>query len=477
MAGKQHGQSARLRPARRKAGLHLPALLWLAVSATSVPAGEGKPAPSHTPERPNLIFILADDLGYGDLGCFGATDINTPRLDCLAREGVLLTDCYANASVCSPTRAALMTGRYQQRIGLEWAVSYQIRGEGLPPREKSIAQMIREAGYATAMVGKWHLGYDPDWAPNHHGFDRFFGLLGGNHHYFEHYDRKGYPDLFLDTEPVQVAGYSTDLMGRYAVQFLEAARGRPLFLYVAFNAPHFPFQGPADAERVVTPKQGWQTGTRETYAAMVESLDANVGRILDALDKHGLAEKTLVVFTSDNGGMLPLSSNAPLAEGKGTLWEGGIRVPTIARWPGRIPAGTRSAQVATTVDWSATLATLAGASPPADRPFDGIDLMPMLTGSQPPRERTVFWRRALDPYRKNVKPQRAVRQGRWKYIDEPSGERYLFDLAEDVREEHNLAPAKPELADRMAKLLHAWESQIDPPLYDQRPKRSGARKK
>ncbi|MHC4403483.1 MAG: sulfatase-like hydrolase/transferase [Planctomycetota bacterium] len=440
----------------------------------------GLSAPASTtprPERPNIVFLLADDLGYGDLGCYGAEDVQTPRLDRLAEEGVLLTDCYANASICSPTRAALMTGRYQQRIGLEWAVYYQVRGEGLPPEEKSIAEMIRERGYATAMVGKWHLGYDPEWAPNHHGFDRFFGLLGGNHHYFEHYDRKGVHDLYVDTKPVRREGYSTDLFGRRAADLIESMKDRPFFLYVAFNAPHFPFQGPNDADRLVTPKQGWQTGNRATYAAMIESLDANVGRIVDALDEHGLRERTLVVFTSDNGGMLPLSRNAPLAKGKGTLWEGGIRVPGIACWPGQIPARTRSEQVVLTMDWAATFVKLAGGRPPRDRPFDGIDLTAMLTMPHPPLPRTVFWRRSPDPYRKNVVPHRAVRWETWKYLDQPSGERYLFDLSQDAAERRNLVEAEPHLAERLRKLLDAWEADVDPPIHDQRPSRSAAGRK
>ncbi|NOX55545.1 MAG: sulfatase-like hydrolase/transferase [Planctomycetes bacterium] len=421
-------------------------------------------------DRPNLVFILADDLGYGDLGCYGAPDIRTPRLDRLAAEGILLTDCYANGSICSPTRAALMTGRYQQRIGLEWAVFYGVHKQGLPPQEKSLARMLRDAGYATAMAGKWHLGYDRDWGPNHHGFQRFFGLLGGNHHYFEHYDPKGRHDLFLDTEPIRVEGYSTNLITEYAVKFLEAMKDRPFFLYVAFNAPPFPYQGPNDAHRLVTPKRGWLTGTRQTYVAMVESLDTNVGRILDALDASGLAENTLVVFTSDNGGMLPLSRNAPLSKGKGTLWEGGIRVPCIVRFPRRLPAGVRSAQVAVTMDWAATLAALAWASPPPDRPFDGIDLLPILSGRKPIQERTLFWRRSLDPYRKNVFVHRAVRHGKWKYIDDPQGGRFLFDLSQDVAEKQNLIEAKPKLADQLRRLLDAWEEDIDPPLYDQWPK-------
>ena len=422
---------------------------------------------------PNIVFMLADDLGYGDLGCYGAGDIDTPHLDRLATEGVLLTDCYSNGSVCSPTRAALMTGRYQQRIGLEWAVSYQIFGEGLPPKEESIARMIHDAGYATAMVGKWHLGYDLDRRPVHHGFGRFFGLLGGNHHYFEHYDRKGAPDLFLNDDPIEEEGYSTDLIGRHAAGYMDAMKSGPFFLYVPFNAPHFPFQGPDDAERLVTPKKGWQTGTRETYAAMVESLDANVGVILESLDRHGLRDNTLVVFTSDNGGMLPLSRNSPCAKGKGTLWEGGIRVPGIARWPGQIPSGSRSGQVVLTMDWAASMVAVAGGSAPSNRAFDGIDVMPLLTGKEPAQERTVFWRRSLDPYRKNVQPHRAVRQGEWKYIDEPSGRRYLYNLSGDVGEEADLSSSKPEKTAAMSRLLDTWEADVDPPLYDQRPKGRG----
>ena len=447
-------------------GIATPTIFLLLLSVSQLCSTQ--PVMGESSPRPNIVFILADDLGYGDLGCYGAPDIDTPRLDRLATEGVLLTDCYSNGSVCSPTRAALMTGRYQQRIGLEWAVSYQVFGEGLPPQEKSIARLIRDAGYATAMVGKWHLGYDLDRRPVYHGFERFFGLLGGNHHYFEHYDRKGVHDLFLNDEPIEVEGYSTDLIGRHGARYIDAMKNGPFFLYVPFNAPHFPFQGPDDAERLVTPKKGWQTGTRQTYVAMVESLDANVGLILESLDRHGLRDNTLVVFTSDNGGMLPLSRNAPCAKGKGTLWEGGIRVPAIARWPGHIPPGSRSAQVVLTADWAATMVALAGGSPPANRPFDGIDVMPILAGKAPARERTVFWRRSLDPYRKNVQPQRAVRQGDWKYIDEPSGQQYLYNLSNDVGEQVNLAASKPEQAAAMARLLDTWEADVDPPLYDQR---------
>lgn len=417
-------------------------------------------------EKPNLVFILADDLGYGDLGCYGSPDIRTPHLDRLAAQGVRFTDAYSNGSVCSPTRAAFITGRYQQRIGLEWAVYYDVPEEGLPPQETSLATMLRQAGYFTAMSGKWHLGYG-DWNPTRHGFDRFFGMLGGNIHYFEHYGRKGTPDLWLDEQPIKRKGYITDLIAEQALRFVAEAGDRPFFLYVPFNAPHFPFQGPDDADRTVTPKQGWQTGDRETYAAMVESLDTNVGRIVEAIDAQGLDKKTLIVFTSDNGGDVH-SRNAPLSGGKGKLSEGGIRVPCIARWTGKLPSGKPISEPAITLDFSATFLKLAGATAPANRPPDGIDLMPILEGTADPKERSLFWRRALDPWRKNVKPQRAVRQGTWKYVDYPDGRQELFNLASDLSEAHNLRDAQPEVAENLRRQLDAWEADVDPPLYDQR---------
>ena len=417
--------------------------------------------PAHVVQRNqfNVIFMLADDLGYGDLGCFGAPDIQTPNLDRMAAEGVRMTDCYANASICSPTRLAFITGRYQQRLGLEWAVSYGVFGEGMIPGEPSVAGLMKSAGYQTAMSGKWHLGYDDDRVPNAHGFDRYFGLLGGNHHYFEHYDRKNRPDLFRDREAIEMEGYSTDLIADHAIQYIREMADQPFFLYVPFNAPHFPYQGPGDAEREVTPKKGWQTGSRETYIAMVESLDAAVGRILAALDEAGQAGRTLVVFTSDNGGTT-YSRNAPLAKGKGTLWEGGIRVPTIARFPGRIPAGSVSTQVSTTFDWTATFVEMARVDPPKDRAFDGIDLLPILSRQLPEQERLLFWRRTLDPYRKNVEEHRAVRFGKWKYIDQPTGERFLFDLSRDIGETTNVIESQPRIAAELLRRIDAWEEAV-----------------
>jgi arylsulfatase A-like enzyme len=412
-------------------------------------------------QRPNILFILADDLGYGDLGCYGVRDIQTPNLDRLAQQGVRLTDFYANGPVCTPTRCGLMTGRYQQRIGgLEWAISPGQKHLGLPPQEKTIAQMLRDAGYATAMSGKWHLGYTEDRAPNAHGFDRFFGLLSGNHNYFTHRENNGEADLFLDTKPVVFEGYSTFLIQRHALEFLDAIKGKPFFLYVAFNAPHWPIQAPEDGGKQVTLKE-WSRGTRETYAKMVEAMDTSIGEILTALDRRGLASNTFVVFTSDNGGDR-FSRNYPLSHGKGTLGEGGLRVPCLARWPGKIPAGQVSKQVGIMMDWSATILNLAGAKPPKDRPLDGKDLLPVLTGEKRGQKRTLFWRRVGPNW---VKTHRAVRDGDWKFIDERNDKQQLYNLADDIGEKNNLADQQKSRVAKMKKLLDQWENQVDPPLY------------
>ena len=419
---------------------------------------------SLTADKPNLVFILADDLGYGDIDSFGAPDIETPNLDRLAQEGMRFTSNYSNSAICSPTRAAFMTGRYFQRLGLEWAVWYQAPGEGLPPTETSLASMLKDAGYQTALTGKWHLGYEEGWRPNQHGFDRFFGCLGGNVNYFEYYDKTGTHDLFLNDEAIHPDAYVTDLTADYAVQFIEEMKEEPFFLFASFNAPHFPFQGPEDRESEFS----WHDGTREKhYIPMVESLDKAVGRIVDKIDALDLAENTLIVFTSDNGGE-KLARNAPLKGLKGSLWEGGIRVPAIARWTEVISEDTVSDIPVQTIDWGATLLKLAGGSPPENRPLDGKDLMPILKGGQALTMRPLFFRRALDPHRSKVVEKRAVRLGKWKYLDTPAGEQFLFNLETDIAEQNNLIDSNLELGLGMSSMLDQWEADIDSPLYDQR---------
>ena len=416
--------------------------------------------------RPDVLFILADDLGYGDLGCYGAPDVRTPNLDRLAQEGVRLTDFYANGPLCSPTRCGFLTGRYQQRLGgLETAIPVGALQLGLPAAEKTIADALQTAGYATALVGKWHLGGTDARAPNAHGFDQFFGLRGGNHDYFTHRDSTGAADLYRDNQPIVMEGYTTLLLRDKALEFLKAAKTRPFFLYLAFTAPHFPMQGPEDAQRPMT-KKDWASGSRATYIKMVETMDAAIGDILAALKQHGLSDNTLVVFTSDNGGER-CGRNTPLSKGKGTLWEGGLRVPCLARWPGKIPAGTVSKQVGITMDWSASILKIAHAKPPERRPLDGIDLLPILSGKQTERIRTLCWRRVSPNF---TTTHRAVRRGDWKFIDEPNGRQYLYNLANDIGEQTNLAQQERAQVSRMKKLLDRWEARVSPPLYTVSPK-------
>jgi N-acetylgalactosamine-6-sulfatase len=409
--------------------------------------------------RPNIIFILADDLGYGDLGCYGCPDIRTPHLDRLAAEGVKFSDFYANAAVCTPTRVAFLTGRYQQRLGLDNALYYQELGRGLPEDGRTIADALHAAGYATGLAGKWHVGYDRQRQPLQQGFDHFFGLLGGNHHYFEHMDRIGVPDLWLGNDAVEREGYTTDLITEDAIAFIETHCKKPFFLYLSHAAPHFPWQGPDDRDRIVKPKdRSWQQGDRETYIAMVESMDRGIGKVMTKLDELNLREKTLVVFASDNGGHT-YSRNAPLRGSKAEIWEGGTRVPCIARWPGVLRPGQVTPQVGITMDWTATFRRLAGlATDPAGE--DGIDLLPILTAKEPTRERTLFWRRKKGPVRKSVEEGRAVRHGSWKLVEQATGERYLFDLQSDIGESRNLIDEHPDLADRLHKELDAWEQRM-----------------
>lgn len=418
--------------------------------------------------KPHVIFILADDLGYGDLGCYGCKDIRTPNLDRLAKEGTRFTEFYANAAICSPTRAAFLTGQYQQRIDLEDALYYQEMGRGLPLAGRTLADDLKAAGYTTALAGKWHLGYDDGRRPNQQGFDHFFGLLGGNHHYFKHMDRIGVPDLFENEEPAEREGYSTDLISDAAIRFLrELTPKKPTFLFLSYNAPHFPFQGPDDQDKPVEPKKkNWQQGDRETYVAMVESMDAGIGRVLAEVDRLGIRDDTLIVFTSDNGGDVH-SRNAPMRDHKGSLWEGGVRVPCIARWPkGTLDdwTGKDRGGAWITMDWTATIRHLAGIYP-EEGAQDGVSLWTHLSPRAPPLDRDLFWRRIRGPVRKKTPEGRAVRRGRWKLVELAEGERFLADLEKDVSETRNLIEEKPRIARELTEALDAWEKR-HPRWYD-----------
>jgi arylsulfatase A-like enzyme len=442
---------------------HALVLLWAVLA--------GAPAFAQAPAgRPNVVVIIMDDVGYGDYGSYGAPDIRTPHVDRLAREGVRFTDFYA-APTCTPTRAALITGRYQQRVRLETPLgnpSGAAAEQGLAATGRSLPQLLKNGGYATGLIGKWHLGYKPEFQPNAHGFDYFFGFLSGYIDYYQHTAGDGTHDLYENGKPVHVDGYMTDLITDRSIRFIEQNAARPFFLEVAYNAAHWPFQLPDKPSVAPGNARFFQpadenTNTRADYAAILERADQGVGRIMASLAKLGLDRNTLVVFTNDNGGEW-LSRNAPLFHRKETVWEGGIRVPLIMRWPARVRAGRTSAQVGITMDLTATILAAAEVSTPASPPLDGVDLLPIVAGDKPQVERTLFFRVSTVG-----RLQRAVRQGDWKLMVDggtrpgaaAGGATMLFNLKDDPGERNDLAQSRPEIARKLRPLLGAWEQEVD----------------
>lgn len=409
-------------------------------------------------QKPNIIFILTDDMGYGDLSGYGRKDYQTPNIDKLATQGMKFVNAYSGAAVCTPTRACFMTGLYPARvpIGLFEPLIPQKRDSayGLTTEVPSIATRMREVGYTTALIGKWHLGFQPKHYPLKNGFDYFFGMLSGATDYISHTSDVGAPDLHEMDSLVQRKGYLTDLLAEKAISYLERKHNKPFFLALTFNAPHWPWQKRGDVAYpdTVPLRVG---GSPETYVAMMTTLDEAVGRIMASLDAQGLANNTLVIFTNDNGGER-FSESAGLSKSKLTLWEGGIRVPAFVRWPGKIKAGTSTPQVAVTMDWTATILA-AGNYKINGSKLDGIDLMPVLTGKSKEIERTLYWRLAQ---RNN---QKAMRSGNWKYVQDDKGE-YLFDLSKDQGEKLNLSSKNPEVFARLKQQYATWEAQMLPPI-------------
>jgi arylsulfatase A-like enzyme len=427
-------------------------LLALLVAAILPPdlAGQGPSAPAGN--RPSVVLILLDDLGYGDLGCYGCRDIHTPHIDSLARRGVKFTDFYSSGPVCTPTRAALMTGRYPQRVGLEWAISPGDWEPGLPAGEISLPRMLKRVGYATALFGKWHLGYRREFGPIAHGFDEFFGLKSADIDHYSHREISGEPDLYDGDRPVRREGYMTDLITERAVSFIDRNAGRPFFLEVAYNAVHWPFQ-PPDHPDDIRDARTWYRGTRDDYARMLERVDDGVGELMGALERRKLADRTLVIFTNDNGGE-QLSRHGPLRGHKGILLEGGIRVPCILAWPGRIPAGKVSKIPAITTDLTATILAAAATRAPAARKPDGIDLAAVIVRGKPAPERTLFWR--VD---RGESGQWAARNGKWKYIRDSEGE-LLFDLEDDIGELNDLGARFPATLAYFRREVAKWEAEM-----------------
>ena len=411
--------------------------------------------------RPNVVLIITDDMGWADLGSYGATDIRTPSLDRLASEGVRLTDFYANGVTCSPTRAGLISGRYQQRFGIEAPLPNAVRAGdlGLPATGYSLPQLLKDHGYATALIGKWHLGYVAEKTPNAHGFDYFFGLKSGYHDYYTHHDGEGQPDLWENDKPVASEGYTTDLVTQRAARYIDEHKDEPFFLDVAYTAPHWPYQVPGrpsvapNNARHVMPND-LETSTRADYEAMVEHLDRQIGELLAAIERAGIADETIVIFTNDNGGEW-LSSSAPLFGRKWTVFEGGIRVPAIVRWPNRIPAGSVSSQVGITMDLSASILAVTGAPVPAEAKLEGVNLFPVWEGRARVFERTLFWRAGI-----GAAKQTAVRRGDWKVlVDGPHT--YVFDLGTDLSERNDLARWRQDVAQELRPLLASWEASVD----------------
>ncbi len=408
-------------------------------------------------QRPNIILILADDLGYADLSCYGRRDYETPNLDRLAEGGVRFLQSYANSPVCSATRTALITGRYQYRltVGLEEPINPTTPGNvGIPPEQPTLPSILRDGGYATGLIGKWHLGRPPEFGPRKSGYEYFYGMLHGSADYFRH---AGPSAIFENEMQIEAHGYKTNLFGDRAVEFIERSKddGKPFFLSLHFNAPHWPWEGPGDeaeSKRIKTLRHH-DGGSLKVYANMVQALDENVGRVMQTLDAHGLSDNTIVVFTSDNGGER-FSDMWPFAGEKGELLEGGLRIPTIVRWPARLPAGRDYAHPGMSMDWMPTLLAAAGLKPHPDYPLDGVDLLPSLAGEAATSERTLFWR-----YKAGS--QAAVLRGNWKYLS-IGGNEFLFDVAIDQRERANLKERYP---DKFAQLkgLHAeWNATMLP---------------
>jgi arylsulfatase A-like enzyme len=400
--------------------------------------------------RPDIVLFIADYVSYGDTEPYGSVEIHTPNLTELAREGVRFTNAYSPAPLCSPARAALFTARYPQRAGFERNIGME-KGpppSGLASTETTITEMLQDAGYKTALFGKWHLGLTGEGVPNEHGFHEFFGFLDWSIDYYSHRTIGGQPGLYHNKKQVNVEGYTTDLFTDRAVKFIENDKGeQPLFVVVSYNAalpPHQPPGGPRGDSRN---ESNWFEGTREDYVKIIESVDAGIGRVLETLDNDAL-----VIFTVDHGSR-ELGDPKPHFHGFRTLWEGGIRVPLIMKWPGHIPAGLVSEQQSINMDLGTTILTAASTSPA--RSLDGIDLVPVLDGTSRPHDRQFFWRTDYVAYK-----QKAVVSGRWKFILDDTME-MLFDLESDPGERHNLASRETTKLMELKKALSIWEAEID----------------
>ncbi|MER6851781.1 sulfatase-like hydrolase/transferase [Streptomyces flaveolus] len=435
------------------------AVAGTSATASAAPAERpfrSRPASARPRRRPNILFILGDDLGWADLSSYGAPHIRTPNLDRLAAQGVRFTDAYSGSATCSPTRFSLYTGRYPGRTKGGLAEPIGNRTQGLDPNHPTLASLLKKAGYATALIGKWHCGWLPDYSPTKSGWDEFFGNFGGALEYFSKLGQLGDYDLYEGDATYRDLRYYTTVLTERAVEYVGRDHDKPWLLNLNFTTPHWPWLTEDDAEtgaeiaakirsgNVLGALLHNDGGSVEKYREMVENLDASVGRVLAALRRSGQEENTLVVFASDNGGER-FSYQWPLSGGKSELLEGGIRVPTVLRWPAGVDARQVSHEPVYSPDWTATLLELGGARPDPAYPLDGHSLAGYLLRGEKVPERDLFWR---------VRGNRALRRGDWKYYRDADGRDHLFDLAADAREQADLAADRPEL---LAELKAAWE--------------------
>jgi arylsulfatase A-like enzyme len=413
---------------------------------------------------PNIIFILADDLGYADVSCYGRRDFTTPNIDRIAARGVRFLQGYANSAVCSATRLALITGRYQYRLrlGLEEPLSGNPE-VGLPPEHPTLPSLLKRAGYGTTLIGKWHLGALPKFGPLKSGYDHFFGFRASAVDYFSHINPLQRHDLWDQDVEVHQVGYLTDQLGARAVDVVNsyAKSGQPFLISLHFNAPHWPWEGPGDeaeSKRVAgTALRDFDGGTQKTYQRMIEAMDAQIGRVLEALDANGLTENTIVIFTSDNGGER-FADTWPFTGKKSDLLEGGLRIPMLIAWSARIAPARTCDQVAISMDWLPTLLAAAGTALDPGYPPDGMNLLPALTRNAAAVDRKLFWR-----YK--GKWQRAARVGDYKYL-KILDNTFLFNVVEDPLERANLKERNKDIYDRLVAEWQAWNASMLPEIAE-----------
>lgn len=458
--------SQELAPARRslvKAALDWRNFLILAAAAAFSFFAPGiSAAPEASAKgKPNIVVILGDDMGYIDLQSYGGKEIPTPNIDSLAKNGVRFTNGYVSCPVCSPTRAGLMTGRYQQRFGHEFnpgnlkPKDENFETFGLPLEEKTIADLIKDAGYKTGMVGKWHLGFEPKFNPTKRGFDEFFGFLGGAHPYLDP-TAPGKEAILRGEDPVEEKEFLTEAFAREAVAFIDRHKDGPFFLYLPFNAVHAPLQA---TQKYLDRFSGIEKQDRRTHCAQMSALDDAVGAVLAKIRDAGLEQNTLIFFINDNGGPTPSTTadNGPLRATKGTVYEGGIRVPFIVQWTGRLPKGTEYHNPAIALDILPTAVAAAGGSLPDSPARDGVDLVPFLLGEKTgvPHDR-LFWR---------FGNRSAMREGNLKLVKIKGQPAELYDLDQDIGEKDDLAEKKPELVKKLAASYEEWNSQLMAPRW------------